>query len=290
MASIGTGYDQSCTTFSPDGRVFQVEYAQKAVDNSSTAVGIRCKDGVVMGVEKPKLSKMLVEGSNRRILTVDRHTGMCVSGLMADARQIVNFGRDEAANYLSQFGSPIPGEMLANRVADHMHYYTCFWYIRPFGAAVLVASYTEEGGPMLYAAEPSGVSYRFFATAIGKAKNACKSALEKLDLEKLTCREGARPPPRRPVATAALPPSTRFPRSPLLPASSRSGDRDCEDPDGAARPGEGQADRARALVGVRRHRPPAQARPSRAQGGGRRGGRGGARGDGRRLARRTSRP
>ena len=203
MASIGTGYDQSCTTFSPDGRVFQVEYAQKAVDNSSTAVGIRCKDGVVMGVEKPKLSKMLVEGSNRRILTVDRHTGMCVSGLMADARQIVNFGRDEAANYLSQFGSPIPGEMLANRVADHMHYYTCFWYIRPFGAAVLVASYTEEGGPMLYAAEPSGVSYRFFATAIGKAKNACKSALEKLDLEKLTCREGARPPRRAPAAPAA---------------------------------------------------------------------------------------
>jgi len=281
MASIGTGYDQSCTTFSPDGRVFQVEYAQKAVDNSSTAVGIRCKDGVVMGVEKPKLSKMLVEGSNRRILTVDRHTGMCVSGLMADARQIVNFGRDEAANYLSQFGSPIPGEMLANRVADHMHYYTCFWYIRPFGAAVLVASYTEEGGPMLYAAEPSGVSYRFFATAIGKAKNACKSALEKLDLEKLTCREGARPP--RPLAARLA----RRRRPSHASPHPRSGDRDCEDPDGAARPGEGQADRARALVGVRRHRPPAQARPSRAQGGGRRGGRGGARGDGRRLARRT---
>ena len=217
MASIGTGYDQSCTTFSPDGRVFQVEYAQKAVDNSSTAVGIRCKDGVVMGVEKPKLSKMLVEGSNRRILTVDRHTGMCVSGLMADARQIVNFGRDEAANYLSQFGSPIPGEMLANRVADHMHYYTCFWYIRPFGAAVLVASYTEEGGPMLYAAEPSGVSYRFFATAIGKAKNACKSALEKLDLEKLTCREGARAR-RAPAAPAAAALHTLPPTHSSLPA------------------------------------------------------------------------
>ena len=179
------------------------------MDNSSTAVGIRW-NGVVMGVEKPKLSKMLVEGSNRRILTVDRHTGMCVSGLMADARQIVNFGRDEAANYLSQFGSPIPGEMLANRVADHMHYYTCFWYIRPFGAAVLVASYTEEGGPMLYAAEPSGVSYRFFATAIGKAKNACKSALEKLDLEKLTCREGA-PAPRRAAPPRGLPPRLTLP-------------------------------------------------------------------------------
>ena len=147
----------------------------------------------------------------------DRHTGMCVSGLMADARQIVNFGRDEAANYLSQFGSPIPGEMLANRVADHMHYYTCFWYIRPFGAAVLVASYTEEGGPMLYAAEPSGVSYRFFATAIGKAKNACKSALEKLDLEKLTCREGARAR-RAPAAPAAAALHTLPPTHSSLPA------------------------------------------------------------------------
>ena len=90
MSSIGTGYDQSTTTFSPDGRIFQVEYASKAVDNSSTAIGIRCKDGVAMAVEKPKLSKMLVEGSNRRVMTVDRHSGMCVSGLMADARQVLD--------------------------------------------------------------------------------------------------------------------------------------------------------------------------------------------------------
>ena len=88
MSSIGTGYDQSTTTFSPDGRVFQVEYASKAVDGSATAVGIRCKDGVVMCVEKPKLSKMIVEGSNRRILSVDKHSGICVSGMIADARQV----------------------------------------------------------------------------------------------------------------------------------------------------------------------------------------------------------
>lgn len=88
MSSIGTGYDQSTTTFSPDGRVFQVEYAMKAVDNSSTAIGIRCKDGIAMAVDKPVISKMLVEGSNRRILNVDKHSGMCVSGLQADARQV----------------------------------------------------------------------------------------------------------------------------------------------------------------------------------------------------------
>lgn len=88
MSSIGTGYDQSTTTFSPDGRVFQIEYAAKAVENSGTAVGIRCKDGVVLGVEKQKLSKMLVPGSNRRVYTVDKCTGMAVSGMMADARQV----------------------------------------------------------------------------------------------------------------------------------------------------------------------------------------------------------
>jgi 20S proteasome subunit alpha 7 len=188
MASIGTGYDQSTTTFSPDGRVFQVEYAMKAVDNSSTAVGIRCKDGVVMAVEKPKLSKMLVEGSNRRILTVDRHSGMCISGLMADARQIVNHGRQEASKYLDFNGGPIPGNVLCERVAGLMHAYTLYWYVRPFGASVLIANYSDEG-PQLYAVEPNGISYRYFATSIGKSKNAAKAALEKLDLSNITARE-----------------------------------------------------------------------------------------------------
>jgi len=101
MSSIGTGYDQSTTTFSPDGRVFQIEYAAKAVENSGTAVGIRCKDGVVLGVEKQKLSKMLVPGSNRRIYTVDKCTGMAVSGMMADARQVRGSAGSLAAVRLS---------------------------------------------------------------------------------------------------------------------------------------------------------------------------------------------
>ena len=128
MSSIGTGYDQSTTTFSPDGRVFQVEYATKAVDNSSTAVGIRCKDGVVMCVEKPKLSKMLVEGTNRRIMTVDMQSGICISGMVADARQIVNYARREATGYLDFYGGSIPGTVLANRISGMMHTYTLYWY------------------------------------------------------------------------------------------------------------------------------------------------------------------
>ena len=75
MASTGAGYDLSPTTFSPDGRIFQVEYATKAVENSGTVVGIRCADGVVLGVEKVMLSKMLLPSSNRRVAAVAPHAG-----------------------------------------------------------------------------------------------------------------------------------------------------------------------------------------------------------------------
>ena len=76
MASTGAGYDLGATTFSPDGRIFQVEYATKAVENSGTVIGIRCSDGVVLGVEKVIFSKMLLPSSNRRVATVAPHVGV----------------------------------------------------------------------------------------------------------------------------------------------------------------------------------------------------------------------
>jgi len=99
MASSGSGYDLSSSTFSPDGRIFQVEYACKAVENGGTALGIRCRDGVVLCVEKPLLNKMLYPGSTRRIHTVDTYCGLVITGFVSDGRQIVNRARDEASNY-----------------------------------------------------------------------------------------------------------------------------------------------------------------------------------------------
>lgn len=75
MASQGTGYDLSASTYSPDGRIFQIEYAQKAVENAGTVIGIKCKDGIVLAVEKLVNTKLLVKGTNRRILNIDRHAG-----------------------------------------------------------------------------------------------------------------------------------------------------------------------------------------------------------------------
>lgn len=181
MASIGTGYDLSSTTFSPDGRVFQVEYASKAVENSGTCVGLRCVDGVLLAVEKTIVSKMLVPGTLRRNHIVARHASVAVCGLISDGRVIVDHARAEAEQYHDFYGRPIPGHVLADRVAHFVHVYTLHWHVRPFGCAVLLAVAGVDG-PELYLIEPSGLSYRYYACAFGKAKAAARTELEKLKL------------------------------------------------------------------------------------------------------------
>ncbi|XP_078441161.1 20S proteasome alpha subunit G1 [Wolffia australiana] len=189
MSSIGTGYDLSVTTYSPDGRLFQIEYAAKAVDNSGTVIGIKCKDGIVMGVEKLIASKMLLAGSNRRIHSVHRHAGVSVAGLAADGRQIVMRAKTEATNYERIYGEPIPIKELADRVASYVHLCTLYWWLRPFGCGVIVAGYDRDG-PQLYMVEPSGISYKYFGAALGKGRQAAKTEIEKLKLSELTCRQG----------------------------------------------------------------------------------------------------
>lgn len=192
MASIGTGYDLSSTTFSPDGRVFQVEYAGKAVENGGTVVGVRCVDGVVLAVEKKVISKMLIAGTVRRSHIVDSHAAISVCGLVSDGRVLVERARSEAENYKDFYGHEIPGPVLAGRLADFVHLYTLHGHVRPFGCAILLAITDPENGPQLYLIEPSGVSYRYHACAFGKGRQAAKTDLEKLPLKTITCEEAVK--------------------------------------------------------------------------------------------------
>lgn len=181
MSSTGSGYDYSCGTFSPDGRIFQVEYAQKAVENSGTAIGIKCTDGVVIAVEKPQMSKMLVAGSNRRVFGVDSHCGLTITGFAADGRQIVHRAREESTSYKETYGQKIIPSVLANRLALYVHYFTIHGSLRPFGATALIAAYDEDiKSPELYMVEPSGLSFRYFGCAAGKGANAAKTEIEKI--------------------------------------------------------------------------------------------------------------
>lgn len=188
MSSIGTGYDLLTSQFSPDGRVFQVEYAMKAVENSGTAVGVRCKDGVVFGVEKLVTSKLYETGANKRIFHIDTHVGIAIAGLISDARQIVNIARDEAASYRSQYGAPIPVKYLVDRVSGYIHAYTLYSALRPFGCSIMLSSYGPDG-PQLFMIDPSGISWGYHGCSIGKAKQSAKTEIEKLKTEELTCEE-----------------------------------------------------------------------------------------------------
>lgn len=208
MTSIGTGYDLSNSVFSPDGRNFQVEYAVKAVENGGTAVGIRCKDGVVLAVEKLLSSKLLKAGANDRISTVDRNVGVVSAGLVPDARHFVSRARDEAASWRKSYKAPIPTSVLASRLGSYVQAYTLYSSVRPFGTTSIVGGWDSEadvkvdgvvgvgpstgaggkvegaqrGGPGLYMVEPSGLYWGYYGAATGKGRQAAKAELEKLDL------------------------------------------------------------------------------------------------------------
>jgi len=192
MSSIGTGYDFLTSTYSPDGRVFQVEYAHKAVDNSGTVVGLRVKDGVVFGVEKLIWENLWEPTANPRVFTVDRHIGMAAGGLLTDARDIVNHARGEAQQYRSFYQELVPNKVITERVANHVHYSTLFSGLRPLGASVIIGTYSKRDGPHMSMVEPSGLAFGYYGIAIGKAKTNANTSIERLDLANMTAREAVK--------------------------------------------------------------------------------------------------
>lgn len=128
---------------------------------------MRGKDGVVFAIEKIITSKLYESGANKRILNIDQHVGMAVSGIISDARQIAETARAEAASYKAQYGVPIPLKYLNERVSMYMHAYTLYSAMRPYGCSVLLGTYETEG-PAMYMIDSSGVSYGYYGCAVGE--------------------------------------------------------------------------------------------------------------------------
>jgi 20S proteasome subunit alpha 7 len=149
-------------------------------------LGVRCRDGVILAVEKLLSSKLLVAGSGRKVARVDDHIAVAVAGLAADARALINLAVEEARSYRANFGAPIPPRTLAERLGGMMHAYTCYWYLRPFGASILVAGADPDAAAMgtpvpveLWLAEPSGDVARYFGAAAGKGARVARTEIEK---------------------------------------------------------------------------------------------------------------
>ncbi|EGR33832.1 proteasome subunit alpha type 2, putative [Ichthyophthirius multifiliis] len=170
--------DFSLTTFTSSGKLNQIEYAQKAVDNGDTALGIKAKDGVVIAVEK-KLSSILVdENSYQKIQNLGEHVGVTYSGLGPDFRVLNQKARKTVQQYWLQYRENIFVTSLCRQTASTVQEYTQSGGVRPFGVSLLVAGYDSDG-PHLYQVDPSGAYYGWKATAIGKNMKNAKTFLEK---------------------------------------------------------------------------------------------------------------
>mmetsp|Transcript_38858 Transcript_38858/g.44233 ORF Transcript_38858/g.44233 Transcript_38858/m.44233 type:complete len:250 (+) Transcript_38858:74-823(+) len=188
MSGAGSGFDLTPTTFNSEGKLFQVEYSAKAVDGGNTVVGLNCSDGVLLATEKVVLSKMMVDGTNKKTFSINKSSGAVICGNTPDGRHLVGRGREEAKSYLQNFGVEIHGDILADRVAQYMHLHTCYSGLRPFGAGLVVATH-DKRGYHLHSLDNSGNYYKYYGCSQGKSRQQVKTSIEKLDLKTLTVRE-----------------------------------------------------------------------------------------------------
>jgi len=171
------GYDRAITVFSPDGRLFQVEYAREAVKRGTTAVGIKARNGVALLVDKRLTSRLLEGGSVEKIFQIDDHIGAATSGLVADARILIDRGRIEAQINKIVYDEPIDVETLAKKICDFKQQYTQLGGLRPFGTALLIAG-VYNGKNYLFETDPSGALLEYKATAIGSGRSVVTELLE----------------------------------------------------------------------------------------------------------------
>jgi proteasome alpha subunit len=170
-------YDRAITVFSPDGRLFQVEYAREAVKRGTTTVGLKFKDGVVLIVDKRIASRLMEPKSIEKIFQIDGHIGCATSGLVADARILVDQARVIAQINKITYDENMGVEDLVKRICDYKQNYTQYGGVRPFGTALLVAG-VDDLGEHLFETDPSGALVSYKAGSIGAGRNMVMEVFE----------------------------------------------------------------------------------------------------------------
>jgi proteasome alpha subunit len=183
------GYDRAITMFSPDGRLLQVEYAKKTVKQGSTAVGITCSDGVLLVTDKRIVDKLIVSEAVEKIFQLDDHIGATASGILSDARVLIERAQMAAQQHRVTYDTEIDVLTVTKDIAALKQICTQSGGLRPFGVSLLVAG-VDSAGPSLYETDPTGIYFKYKATAIGEGEEAVEEALHKEYKDTLTMEEG----------------------------------------------------------------------------------------------------
>ncbi|MBI2110040.1 archaeal proteasome endopeptidase complex subunit alpha [Candidatus Woesearchaeota archaeon] len=178
--------------FSPDGRLLQVEYAKKTVRQGTTCIGIVCKDGVILVADKRIVEKLIVGRSVEKIFQIDEHIGATASGILSDGRILIERAQVLAQQHRLTYDKPVDTEDLVKQICNIKQQFTQFGGARPFGVALLFAGVNDNGEPVLYITDPTGIFFEYKATAIGEAETEVKDLLNKSYKETITMDEASK--------------------------------------------------------------------------------------------------
>jgi len=182
------GYDRTSIMFSPDGRLLQVEYAKKTVKQGTTAMGMVCRDGVLLIADKRISEPLIIPSSIEKVSPIDDHIGATASGIVSDGRVLIDIGRVMAQKNRVTYDSPIDTLSLVKNICDIKQYYTQVGGARPFGVSLLIAGVNDDCD--LYLTDPTGIYFQYKATAIGDSDDEIKDMLKKEYKESITLNEG----------------------------------------------------------------------------------------------------
>ncbi|MFW9865739.1 MAG: archaeal proteasome endopeptidase complex subunit alpha [Candidatus Thorarchaeota archaeon] len=172
----GRQYDRALTVFSPEGRLFQVEYALEAVRRGTLAVAAKSKEDVCIAAQIKIPSRLMDADSIDKIFQIDEHIGVAISGLHADSRTLINYARVQAQSFRLTYDEPVRLNMLAKTIADLKQMYSQYGGIRPFGCALFFIG-IDAGGPQIYTTSPSGIYRSFKAYALGNGEAIAREKL-----------------------------------------------------------------------------------------------------------------
>lgn len=179
------GYDRAIVTFSPDGRLFQVEYAREAVKRGTTSIGVVFDGGVVLVASRPLVELSVADSGGDKVHQIDDHLGVAISGFLADGRVLVDRGRVKAQVYKLTYDEPLNVLGAVKEISDIMQMFTQFGGVRPYGVAFLLAG-VDEKGAQLFEIDPSSAFYGWKAHAIGRGAPEALKILRKNWKEGLT--------------------------------------------------------------------------------------------------------
>lgn len=180
-------YDRAITVFSPDGRLFQVEYAMELVNRGATIIGIKCAQGVVLAAEE-NIEPLEEAGYSWKIFKVDEHVGAAIVGLSSDARILIDQARVYAQSNRLTYDEPIDTETVTKRICDIQQMYTQHAGVRPFGVSLIFGG-VDKTGTRVFGTHPSGTYRGYKATALGAGRETVQAIIKEEYREDITLEE-----------------------------------------------------------------------------------------------------